>query len=192
MQLLLHSLIPDPEYLPHYFFSTCKNIFCFLLNKRNMTNVFVYGTLKKGQPNHHYMIDGTQGKGKYCGSGVTAEKYPLVVAGKYNIPFLLDEPGSGQEVSGEIYTIDAQLLQFLDEFESCPELYQRKQVKIRTVEWEASDKMLGVQPDADGMLLCFLYCTNTFDREWLKLPYYSNYDAFGKFGQPKYVLRECR
>ncbi|XP_032878983.1 gamma-glutamylaminecyclotransferase isoform X1 [Amblyraja radiata] len=157
-----------------------------------MTSVFVYGTLKQGQPNHHYMISGIKGKGKSCGSGVTVEKYPLVVAGKFNIPFLLNEPGSGQLVTGDIYTVDSQLLQFLDEFEGCPEMYQRKQVKIRTVEWKATDKRLYVQPDADGMILCFVYCTSTYDREWLKLPFYSTYDAFGKLGQPKYVIRDYR
>ncbi|XP_069746605.1 gamma-glutamylaminecyclotransferase-like isoform X2 [Narcine bancroftii] len=157
-----------------------------------MSNVFVYGTLKKGQPNHHYMIDGTKGRGQYCGSGITAEKYPLVVAGMYNIPFLLQKPGSGHPVSGEIYNVDSQLLQFLDKFEGCPEVYQRKQVKIRMLEWEASDKVLGVQPDADGMLLCFVYCTNTYDSKWLDLPYCSNYDAFGKFGHPIYVPRSNR
>ncbi|XP_072114954.1 gamma-glutamylaminecyclotransferase-like isoform X2 [Mobula birostris] len=158
----------------------------------NLTYMFVYGTLKKGQPNHHYMVSEAQGKGQYCGIGVTVERYPLVVAEKYNIPFLLDEPGSGQPISGEVYTVDSQLLQFLDELEGCPDLYQRKQVAIRVLEWKASDKTLSAQPDADGILPCYLYCTNTFDREWLKLPNYSDYDAFGKFGQPKYVLRGCR
>ncbi|XP_072884867.1 gamma-glutamylaminecyclotransferase-like isoform X2 [Hemitrygon akajei] len=158
----------------------------------NMTYVFVYGTLKAGQPNHHYMVSEAQGKGQYCGRGVTLERYPLVVAGKYNIPFLLDEPGSGKLISGEVYAVDSQLLQFLDEFESCPEMYQRKQVAIHMIEWNTSDQMLSVLPDANGTLLCNLYCTNTFDREWLKLPTYSDYDAFGKFGQPKYVLRADR
>ncbi|XP_059826499.1 gamma-glutamylaminecyclotransferase-like [Hypanus sabinus] len=158
----------------------------------NMTYVFVYGTLKKGQPNHHCMVNEALGKGQYCGRGVTMERYPLVVAGKYNIPFLLDEPGSGKLISGEVYAVDSRLLQYLDEFENCPEMYQRKPVMIRMVEWNTSDKMLSGLPDANGTLQCDLYCTNIFDREWLKLPTYSNYDAFGKFGQPKYVLRADR
>ncbi|XP_078258341.1 gamma-glutamylaminecyclotransferase-like [Rhinoraja longicauda] len=156
----------------------------------NMTNVFVYGTLKQGQPNHHYMISGIKGRGKLCGRGITKDKYPLVIAGKYNIPFMLNEPGSGQEVNGEIYTVNSPLLQFLDEFEICPEMYQREQVKIRMVEWKASENKLCDKPDADGMLLCFVYFTSTYDREWLKLPFYSTYDAFGKLGQPKYVLHD--
>uniref|UniRef100_UPI00398F110E gamma-glutamylaminecyclotransferase-like isoform X2 n=1 Tax=Pristiophorus japonicus TaxID=55135 RepID=UPI00398F110E len=157
-----------------------------------MINVFVYGTLKKGQPNHHYMIDGTKGKGTYWGKGCTDEKYPLVIAGNYNIPFLLNVPGTGQEVTGEIYLVDDQLLKFLDEFESCPELYQRRPVRVRILEWDDKGDPLGVKPDVDGMLTCFSYSTSTYDQDWLKLPYYNNFDAFGMHGQPNYNPRENR
>ncbi|XP_067842704.1 gamma-glutamylaminecyclotransferase-like isoform X2 [Heptranchias perlo] len=157
-----------------------------------MTNVFVYGTLKQGQPNHRYMTDGSKGKGKYCGKGCTDEKFPLVIASEHNIPFLLNVPGSGHKIAGEIYLVDDQLLQFLDEFESCPKIYQRSPARIRVVEWEDKDNTLGVKPSGDGMLTCFLYSTTTYEREWLKLPYYNNYDAFGVQGQPKYIPRESR
>ncbi|XP_078077686.1 gamma-glutamylaminecyclotransferase-like isoform X2 [Mustelus asterias] len=157
-----------------------------------MSAVFVYGTLKRGQPNHHYLINGTKGKGRFCGTGHTTQKFPLVIARKYNVPFLLHLPGTGHEVAGEIYLVDDQLLQFLDEFESCPLLYQRRTIGIRVEQWEDKDNTLLVKPDVDGILKCFLYNTTTYEEDWLKLPYYNNYDPIGNPDQPKYVLREDR
>ena len=34
------------------------------------------------------------------------DRYPLVIASRYNIPYLLDVPGRGEFVVGEIYAID--------------------------------------------------------------------------------------
>ncbi|GCB71150.1 gamma-glutamylaminecyclotransferase-like isoform X1 [Scyliorhinus torazame] len=167
-----------------------KNIDPTIKRFGKMNTVFVYGTLKKGQPNHHYMVDGTKGKGLYCGTGHTHQKYPLVIAGKFNIPFLLHLPGKGHEIAGEIYLIDDQLLQFLDEFESCPDLYQRRPVGVRVAEWQDIANTLEVKPNVDGMLECFLYNTTNYEQDWLKLPYYNNYDPFGNHGQPKYVLHK--
>ncbi|XP_060682485.1 gamma-glutamylaminecyclotransferase-like isoform X1 [Hemiscyllium ocellatum] len=157
-----------------------------------MNAVFVYGTLKKGQPNYCHMIDSSKGTGLFYGKGRTQQKYPLVIAGKYNIPFLLNVPTKGHQVFGEIYLVDDQLLQFLDEFESCPDLYQRNSVKIHVLEWDNKDGKMDVKPDEDGTLMCFLYTTTNFEDDWLNLPYYENYDPFDNYEQPKYIVREVR
>ena len=52
--------------------------------------VFVYGTLKRGEPNHHYMSSAS-----YVCNATSVEKLPLVIASAYNIPFVLDSPGIG-------------------------------------------------------------------------------------------------
>ena len=52
--------------------------------------VFVYGTLKKGEPNHSFMSSST-----FVSEATTCEKFPLVIASKFNIPFLLNKPGVG-------------------------------------------------------------------------------------------------
>lgn len=57
--------------------------------------VFVYGTLKRNEPNHHWLSDLKNGNSKYLGDGTTLQKYPLIIGTKYNIPFLLDKPGVG-------------------------------------------------------------------------------------------------
>ncbi|PIC41674.1 hypothetical protein B9Z55_009015 [Caenorhabditis nigoni] len=56
--------------------------------------VFVYGTLKSGEPNHKTLAE-TDGEYRFISSGTTMEKFPLVVGTKFNIPFLLDDAGSG-------------------------------------------------------------------------------------------------
>lgn len=53
--------------------------------------VFSYGTLKRGQPNHHHMAAGIEsGDCELVEFGVTLTRYPLIVDQLFNIPFLLD------------------------------------------------------------------------------------------------------
>uniref|UniRef100_A0A8D0CFU9 Gamma-glutamylaminecyclotransferase n=1 Tax=Salvator merianae TaxID=96440 RepID=A0A8D0CFU9_SALMN len=155
-----------------------------------MVRVFVYGTLKKGQPNYPYMINDANGTAIFQGRGLTVDRYPLVIAGKYNIPYLLNTPGRGHRVIGEIYSVDDQMLQFLDEFESCPQVYQRTPVRIEVLEWEGRNTP--DQPQVvNSILECYIYSTTSYKPEWINLPYYDNYDSLGKHGL-QYVLRESR
>uniref|UniRef100_A0A8C2TZC2 Gamma-glutamylaminecyclotransferase n=2 Tax=Coturnix japonica TaxID=93934 RepID=A0A8C2TZC2_COTJA len=156
-----------------------------------MARVFVYGTLKKGQPNYKHMINTAKGIAKYQGRGRTVEKYPLVIAGKYNIPYMLNIPGSGHHIAGEIYTVDDQMLRFLDEFEGCPDMYQRTTMRIEVVEWEGKSGTAEVRPASSGVIECFVYNTSTYQPEWVQLPYHDNYDSSGTHGL-SYVLRENR
>jgi len=66
-----------------------------VLSNMSLHRVFVYGTLKRGEPNHHWMTDTSKGFSRFLGVGRTVKKYPLVIATKYNIPFILDCPGHG-------------------------------------------------------------------------------------------------
>ena len=52
------------------------------------TMVFVYGTLKMGEPNHHWLAEG-RGRSALLGPGLTSDIWPLVVVTEYNIPMLL-------------------------------------------------------------------------------------------------------
>lgn len=58
-----------------------------------MYKVFVYGTLKKGEPNYGWFNRHEGGQYKLICEAKTVEKYPLIIATQYNIPFLLYSPG---------------------------------------------------------------------------------------------------
>jgi gamma-glutamylaminecyclotransferase len=74
--------------------------------------VFVYGTLKQGLPNHHLLPPS-----KFVGACSTVARWPLVVAGDWFSPTLLEDSGSGCEVTGELYSMDGPSLEFLDDLE---------------------------------------------------------------------------
>ncbi len=66
--------------------------------------VFVYGTLKRGEPNHEeWLVKEGKGNAEFVCEGQTVTKYPLVIASRHNIPFLMDIPGVGRQIRGEIY-----------------------------------------------------------------------------------------
>jgi len=58
--------------------------------------VFVYGTLKRGQPNHHLMNMDELGRSRLIGGARTDVSFPLVITTRWNLPFLLYAPGHGQ------------------------------------------------------------------------------------------------
>lgn len=155
-----------------------------------MANVFVYGTLKKGQPNYYRMFDSANGKTEFLASAYTIQKYPLVIASKNNIPFLLNIPGQGHQIQGEIYKVDEQMLKFLDDFEGIPTMYQRTLIKMEVKEWvgptEGEEK-----PSPGSITEAFVYSTTTYKPEWISLPSYESYDSYGDHGL-EYVTREAR
>lgn len=78
-----------------------------------MHQVFVYGTLKRGFANH----DATLLAGALLGVARTVVARPLVVAGRWFSPVLLDEPGNGECVEGELYRVNDAVLAALDRIE---------------------------------------------------------------------------
>lgn len=89
--------------------------------------VFVYGTLKRGFPNHQLMPTA-----RFIGRAQTRDRYPLVVAGRWFSPVLLDEPGEGHHVRGELYEVDDVGLAALDELEGAdlPVGYDRIRLEV--------------------------------------------------------------
>ena len=53
--------------------------------------VFVYGTLKRGEPNHHWLSNTSNGFQEFLGAARMAKRFPLVIASRYNVPYLLDQ-----------------------------------------------------------------------------------------------------
>ena len=90
--------------------------------------VFVYGTLKRGFPNSVHMPS----RATFLFPATTSQAYPLVVgAGRNRIPFLLDRPGSGRPVRGEVYAVDDDTLRLLDDFEGTGwGFYKRREIEV--------------------------------------------------------------
>lgn len=75
--------------------------------------LFVYGTFKRGFPNH----DEVMGAFDFVGQYQTFFAYPLVVGGCWFAPYLINDPGVGHCVTGEVFSVDAEGLAWLDAFE---------------------------------------------------------------------------
>ncbi|CAO1368691.1 unnamed protein product [Diamesa tonsa] len=127
-----------------------------------LKKVFVYGTLKRGEPNHHWLTKKDNGYSNYLSNAVTTQKYPLVVGTRYNIPFLLNKPGDGNYVMGEIYEVDDQMMSKLDVLEDYPKFYDREIQKFD----------IGV---GEGNVECWVYLLKNFPEKLLDLPHLAEY-----------------
>ncbi|TKY67893.1 putative gamma-glutamylcyclotransferase [Spatholobus suberectus] len=94
------------------------------------TLIFTYGTLKRGFSNHTLLQDLVRtGDASFVGTYRTAHKYPLV-CGPYRVPFLLNLPGSGRRVRGELYSVSTRGLARMDELEGTSRAhYERLPIK---------------------------------------------------------------
>jgi gamma-glutamylaminecyclotransferase len=79
-----------------------------------VTRVFVFGTLKKGFALHDQGLRGARCLGRYR----MVERFPLLIAGPWFAPMMLDQPGNGRHVTGELYDVDEARLALLDRLES--------------------------------------------------------------------------
>uniref|UniRef100_T1GP59 Gamma-glutamylcyclotransferase family protein n=1 Tax=Megaselia scalaris TaxID=36166 RepID=T1GP59_MEGSC len=142
---------------------------------QRMHQVFVYGTLKKGQPNHYWLTKPENGVSKFLAEGKTETKFPLVIGTRYNIPFLLDKKGSGHEIEGEIYEVDDKMMGNLDILEDYPEYYDREKQNIKLSNNEITS--------------CWLYLIRKFPEELLQKPHLTSYKDCP---EQKYCERSCR
>lgn len=89
-----------------------------------MTAIFVYGTLKRGGTNHHY-LSGQE----FVAKARTIAGYTLYQPADY--PGLVSESDDTAGVEGEIWHVTSGCLQKLDALEGIPEkLYERKPIKL--------------------------------------------------------------
>jgi len=138
----------------------------------SMHVVFVYGTLKNGEPNHHWLTSAAAGSGtaRLLGSGRTGRPFPLVVAAPYGIPYCLDRPEEGHHLSGEVYSIDEAKLRHLDELESYPTHYNRRLEEVTLLD----------SPEA-APLQAWIYLWEKYTDAHLTLPFLENYTSNGDY-----------
>ncbi|MBB6563210.1 gamma-glutamylaminecyclotransferase [Acidovorax soli] len=89
--------------------------------------VFVFGTLKQGFPNFHENL-GTRVPGDFA----TCERYPLYLVGDRHSPWMIDAPGTGHPVKGQVFEVDAPALQRMDLLERvhAPDGYRRSTIEV--------------------------------------------------------------
>lgn len=141
------------------------------------TLLLVYGTLKRGQPQEDVMTSADNGAARFVGRAQTISQWPLVIASKYNIPFLLLKEGIGHRIWGDVFEVDSRKLQFLDKFESCPTYYERKLIDVEMAGHEVTK--------------AYAYFLRNFKSELLQRQMHSNYNSYGDHGL-RFVLRSER
>ena len=96
-----------------------------------MKNIlFVYGTLKKGGLNHHYLRGS-----RFIGDAVTKKRYALYIS---EFPLVIKDIGVSQ-IIGEAYEVEWPVLKRVDMLEYHPYLYFRERISIIL---KASNKLL--------------------------------------------------
>lgn len=80
--------------------------------------VFVYGSLRRGQPNHHQLAGSP-----FCGEAQLSG-LALYDLGPFPMAIACHEPGAC--LHGELYAVTTEQLGALDRFEGAPRLYERQ------------------------------------------------------------------
>jgi gamma-glutamylcyclotransferase (GGCT)/AIG2-like uncharacterized protein YtfP len=83
--------------------------------------VFVYGTLLRGEANHHLLA-----AAQFLGPGRTQAEYDLVNLGAY--PAMV--PGASTAVTGEVYAVNDKTLRRLDQLEGHPHFFRRQTIQL--------------------------------------------------------------
>lgn len=106
-------------------------------------NVFVYGTLRRGEGNHRLLESA-----RFVGAGRTVKAMTMIdVCGAF--PAVVTGPGPSRIV-GEVYAVDDETLLRLDRLEGVPHFYDRDVFVIELEGGEQVCAMTYVQREADG------------------------------------------
>jgi gamma-glutamylaminecyclotransferase len=87
------------------------------------------------------------------------------------VPYLLDRPGHGKLVQGEIYNVDNDMLTLLDEIEDAPRYYKRKLESIKIIE-EPAEKY-----NLEQVIQCWCYKMDTFKQDLLEREHLVSYSS---------------
>ncbi|KAK9927962.1 hypothetical protein M0R45_025121 [Rubus argutus] len=108
--------------------------------------IFSYGTLKRGFHNHKLTKELiSQDDAVFIGPYITRHTYPLV-CGPYGLPYLINLPGSGHRIKGELYAVSTPGLARFDELEGTSiGHYERLPVELVNVD---KDGVVPVEAEA--------------------------------------------
>jgi len=107
--------------------------------------VFVFGTLKEGFPN--FAVNAGR---RIDGEFVTLQRYPLYLVGERHSPWMIDLPGRGHRVAGQLFEVDEGALARMDALERItePDGYRRLRIRVvaRGEEDDAVEAFVYLQP----------------------------------------------
>lgn len=93
-------------------------------SETSRAQLFIYGTLKRGCSNHRVLAGQT-----FLGNARTAAGYRLYDFGEY--PGMIAVANDQQGVTGELWSVEPDVIAKLDAFEGLPEgLYRRERVTL--------------------------------------------------------------
>jgi gamma-glutamylaminecyclotransferase len=111
--------------------TACQGVFqanrdIFMPMQSNL--IFVFGTLKEGFPNF-----GANSGIRVPGTYVTTLAFPFFLVGERSSPWMMDSPGRGHRVAGQLFDVDEAGLRSMDLLErvSEPDGYVRRQISVR-------------------------------------------------------------
>ena len=88
--------------------------------------IFTYGTLKRGFPNHYFLIEDAV----FVSNAITCEKYQMYPCTNKKFPFLIKSQ-KVQQIKGEVFkTNSEELLDDLDDLEGYPNLYLKEFIDV--------------------------------------------------------------
>ena len=106
----------EDDYLP----------FTYKYKSKETYKVFVYGTLKSGQSNHHLLKDS-----KFLGKAKTILKYAMVDNFNSTYPYMLGVHKDGFNIEGEVYEVDEGIKKVLDALEGVPSVYIEDEITVK-------------------------------------------------------------
>lgn len=131
--------------------------------------IFVYGTLKRNEPNYHLM----KRYGVFEDDGEIQGDYKLVVGSQYFIPFLLPIDQSEKSTSsdqsekrmirGELFSVTE--IEEIDKLEGHPHWYTREKVKVKKIK-------------SEEIVEAYAYVFHKADDNLKKLTGHFNYTAY--------------
>ncbi len=109
-----------------------------------MHTVFIFGTMKEGYPNFK-----TNKGVRIAGDYKTRQKFPLYLVGARHSPWLIDSPGKGNRVHGQLFKVNSQALEEMDKLERIGKVdgYRRVSIEVENaVDSVVSEAFVYIKP----------------------------------------------
>lgn len=101
------------------------------LAQGNSAWLFTYasGTLVRDGVHHSMLADAL-----FIGEFRTLTPYPLVVSNSFFAPYVLDVPGTGTVLQGEVYSVSGKTLAAIDKLQNVGDMYTRRPVRVSLID----------------------------------------------------------